>query len=437
MSTPTPEQAQALANLRKEFAKLDKTDPKNAWALAASDAQCLKFLIGHKLKVDEAFKLMTKCSAWRLEYKTDDLIRKIEAPDAPQEVRFAKAYLPMGVIGKDAEGRPVMLNRMSAIDFPRVLGDFGLDKAVEYAIYVQEKLLENNPDGECVVIIDLGIEDQPNPPMTTLMEARAWIAALLRFLQPFAAIVDPYYPEMFSKIFFTRAPSMFAATWSVAKNFVAEATREKIEILNAKNATKRLLETLPTEVVPQFLGGTNQLKGLGKGGKLAKGASGDLKFIEKLESELMQTPDLNMKASSPAVASTAPNEQGGGDQPDSAIQRRAALDVLRAAIRHEMDKAQKSSDRGSWNYVPGKDFLENLEDDELEQTLKQYDYDNVQSFQALYRLALSKESVQLPKQPQQPQQESSTTTVTAVEQVTVTVKKTSWFSKLTKSGGGS
>ena len=68
-------------------------------------------------------------------------------------------------------------------------------------------------------------------------------------------IVDPFYPEMFHKIFFTRAPSMFAATWSIAKNFFGEVTREKIEILGSKISTRRLLEVLPCDVVPIFLGG--------------------------------------------------------------------------------------------------------------------------------------------------------------------------------------
>jgi hypothetical protein len=418
----TPEQLQALSNLRKELSKLDNSDPKNAWALQASDAQCLKFLIGHKLKVDEAFKLMVKCSAWRLEYKADGLIKKIEASDAPQEIRFAKAYLPMGVIGKDSEGRPIMLNRMSAIDFPRVLGDFGLDKAIEYAIYVQEKLLENNPNGECVVIIDLGIEDQPNPPMGTLMEARAWIASLLKFLQPFAAIVDPFYPEMFSKIFFTRAPAMFSATWSIAKNFVAEATREKIEILGSKGATKRLLEVLPRESVPVFLGGTNQLAGLGKGGKLPKGASVDIKYLEKLEQDLRDRPGVEVTQDSrPAELSSV----DGIEREDDPLQKRAALDILRAAIHVEMTKMAASSERGSWQFVPGKDFLENLEDDELEETLQQYDYDSVKSFQALYSIALKKETIQLPLDPKKPSEPQKQEVATVIE--TAAVKKKSWL----------
>ena len=84
---------------------------------------------------------------------------------------------------------------------------------------------------------------------------------------------------------------------------------------------------------------------------------------------------------------------------DNPLQKRAALHVLRAAIRAEMEAKAKesSSERGSWHFIPGKDFLENLEDDELEQTLKQYNYDHVQSFQALYQIALQKERIEGPQ----------------------------------------
>ena len=136
--------------LRKELDRLDKSELKNTWAIQASDFQYLKFLIGHKMKVDEAFKLMVKCSAWRYEFKTSELISKMEALNAPPEVRFAKAYLPMGVIGRDSEGRPVMLQRISAIDFPRVIGDFGLDKVIEYATNCETNFSTKLASTNCV-----------------------------------------------------------------------------------------------------------------------------------------------------------------------------------------------------------------------------------------------------------------------------------------------
>ena len=68
------------------------------------------------------------------------------------------------IIGKDTDNCPVYLNRVSAVDFPRVIADFGLDKAIEFAIHIQEKLLEDNPRGECIVIIDFASKTSPIRP---------------------------------------------------------------------------------------------------------------------------------------------------------------------------------------------------------------------------------------------------------------------------------
>lgn len=284
----------ALSELNEKIALLG-ADEELRWVVHSTPLQREKFLQGHKLKPDRALELMVKCSKWRHSYGTDGLIQKYLEPT--QHARFAKAYLPVGRIGEDHERRPVMLKRLAAVDFPRIIADLGLDKTVEYSIYIQEQLLEActrdeglpHP-GECLVVVDMGIEDMTNPPFATLLEVRTWIQGLLKFLQPFAALVDPYYPEMFHKIFFTRTPPMFASVWALAKHFVADHTRDKIEILNGAKITPRLLEFMPIEVIPSFLGGTNPLAGMGKGGRLPKQAVESVPFTEALEHALHDLP---------------------------------------------------------------------------------------------------------------------------------------------------
>lgn len=210
--------------------------------------------------------------------------------------------------------------------------------------------------GECIVILDFGQEDMTNPPITTLMEARAWVQGLLSFLKPFAAIMDPYYPEMFHRIVFTRTPTMFAAAWSVAKHFVAENTREKIEILTNKTCTKRLLELLPAHTVPAFLGGDNAVHGLGKGGKLAKNVrvAHDLQFVEQLELDLLKDKQLQPRKSVVAA------EQENGE-----IGTRVSVDLLRAALL-------ANNNAGA---LP--------DDAELERVLRENDYDQIKALTAL------------------------------------------------------
>lgn len=126
----------ALTQLRLEISKLDPTsDPALQWiTTTATDLDCKRFLAGHQLKVKDALQLMQKCSKWRYEYKTDELISKYEPTDPEAltlEIRFARAYLPLGIIGHDAENRPIMLQKLSAVDFPRIIAELGLDKVIE------------------------------------------------------------------------------------------------------------------------------------------------------------------------------------------------------------------------------------------------------------------------------------------------------------------
>jgi len=326
--------------------------------------------------VDESLDLIVKCGHWRRTNDIDHLIAKIES-SAALNIRFAKAYLPMGVIGHDAVGRPVNLNRMSMIDFPRVLADNGLDKAVEYAIYCNEKLLENNPTCEAIILIDLGLD--ANPPQTSLLDVRAWIGALLAFLKPFASVADPFYPEMFHKIFFTRAPAIFQAVWKIAKTFIAEATVEKIEILGERESKTRLLHFMPLSVVPHFLGGANELRHLGVGGKLKKGDAQDEAFIARLEAGLGNN-------NSPRVrADTNPE--------NVQLQRRAALDVLRNAIAELGAVSDEAQKRGSWRFVPGLAWLESLDDDVLEKALNECDGNADAAALYLSQLAATKDAI--------------------------------------------
>jgi len=194
MADPTvprsAEEAKALEQLKALIARDALAVPGEEYARTCGDDVRLRFLRGHKLRPAESLKLLKRAGAWRASYRTDSLIGKYET-SAAVDVRFAKAYLPMGVIGHDREGRPVVYDHLAGIDFPRILSDFGLDRALEYAIYTQERIMENNRLGEAISIIDLGMDGLDEPIIGSLFEARTWVAALLRFLQPFAGMVDP------------------------------------------------------------------------------------------------------------------------------------------------------------------------------------------------------------------------------------------------------
>ena len=62
------------------------------------------------------------------------------------------------------------------------------------------------------------------------------------------------YPETMGNLFIVNAPMMFSGIWKVAKGFLDERTRKKIEVKGG-SFYKTLLEYADEEDIPEFLGG--------------------------------------------------------------------------------------------------------------------------------------------------------------------------------------
>jgi len=132
---------------------------------------------------------------------------------------------------------------------------------------IERNLLDGNGNGEAVIIMDLGYnDDDERRPVTSLSSMRAWINGLMAYLRALTGIADPHYPETYSRIIFTRAPGPFWAVWKVAQLLVNENTRKKVMILTAADPKPKLLEVLPLECIPDYFGGLASVAGVPKGG---------------------------------------------------------------------------------------------------------------------------------------------------------------------------
>lgn len=76
----------------------------------------------------------------------------------------------------------------------------------------------------------------------------------MNFLKLGAQVVQDYYPETLGVCYVVNAPRTVVALWSIVKGFLDERTRSKVRILRA-NSTQVLLENIPAENLPSFLGG--------------------------------------------------------------------------------------------------------------------------------------------------------------------------------------
>ena len=280
-----------LPELRKELEQLDASDETLEWArTAASDEQCLRFLVGHNCKVKEVVKLMAASSKWRHEKQLPTLVETVES-DQSVHARFARAYLPVTLLGVDPEGRSVTFLRMGAMDFPRLVPDdaLGIDRMVMFSIWAVEKALRLTEKKVNSVVIDLDVRDHPNQVFSGLRELAPWVSSLIKFIKALSATFDLNYPETIYKIIFVRAPKMFWASWSIAKNFLAERTREKVEVYASPESSKeRVLELFGEEIIPAHLGGKNPLDGVGIGGRLPDQGILEESFVAKLEESLKQ-----------------------------------------------------------------------------------------------------------------------------------------------------
>jgi len=172
-------------------------------------------------------------------------------------------YIPIGTIGMNKFDKPVIVNRLSAIDFTNLVAAVDMRNVIKHFVYLAERHTRHNPTGNSTLVFDVSVEYMS---VATFTEVRQWITTFSLFVKKLSAIVDPFYPEMYREIIFCNAQKMFHVTWNVVKSFLASHTVSKVKILSA-DPLPTLLDLMDLTVIPDFLGGTNECIGeIGIGG---------------------------------------------------------------------------------------------------------------------------------------------------------------------------
>jgi CRAL/TRIO domain len=89
------------------------------------------------------------------------------------------------------------------------------------------------------------------------MNKKTW-----QLIQLMSGVAQDNYPEILGATYIVNAPMVFNGVWAIAKNFVDEKTRKKINILGG-GYKKTLLENVDAENLPSFLGGECTCEDLG------------------------------------------------------------------------------------------------------------------------------------------------------------------------------
>ena len=80
------------------------------------------------------------------------------------------------------------------------------------------------------------------------------------YVQEASGISQNNYPESMGKFYIINSPYLFSTVWSLVKGWLDEATVAKIHILGS-DYKKHLLEQVPADSLPKFLGGACECPG--------------------------------------------------------------------------------------------------------------------------------------------------------------------------------
>lgn len=171
--------------------------------------------------------------------------------------RFDGSWKVLGLLGRDRDGDPIIWERLGRA----VMGTCAITPTkflVEHEVYTMVRTqqamdelcrAEGKPYMYYTVIEDLdGLG----------LQHCSWTA--LQKYKECVRIGQDHYPEMVKRIVIVRAPWIFAKVWSIVQTFFDEGTRQKIQIVSAKDTKKVLDRFIDNKWLPVSLGGQLQIE---------------------------------------------------------------------------------------------------------------------------------------------------------------------------------
>lgn len=153
-------------------------------------------------------------------------------------------------------GLPVYIDRIGKLDLPGLKVAYGSqERFMQFLVCYGEctmqyrfpacSLAAGKYIGKGVYIVDL-----------TGFALSNFNSEMRAFLKAFNGVFGDNYPESVEKMFIINAPLMFRTVWSFIGPLMDKRTRDKTSILGGqKDFLPKLLEWLPAENLPVFLGG--------------------------------------------------------------------------------------------------------------------------------------------------------------------------------------
>mmetsp|Transcript_66689 Transcript_66689/g.77405 ORF Transcript_66689/g.77405 Transcript_66689/m.77405 type:complete len:343 (-) Transcript_66689:184-1212(-) len=251
-------QEQALEKFRAEVRAMDIPDDKY------DDVYLLRFLRARKFDLAKTKEMWVNFIKWRKENGVDQIKDFVFT-----EIEEVKKSWPHGYFMTDKEGRPIYIERTGILNLTQLFKVTTEERMIKYWIQGYERVtteilpacskIKGSHVGQTLAIIDLkGFS-------MGMMSKKVY-----NFIQLASNIGQNYYPEIMGRMLVINAPMLFSGIWSMIKGWIDEKTRAKIEIIGSKYEAK-LLELVPAENLPDFLGGKATKSEYGENMTIEKG----------------------------------------------------------------------------------------------------------------------------------------------------------------------
>ncbi|XP_004342753.1 SEC14-like protein [Capsaspora owczarzaki ATCC 30864] len=212
-----------------------------------TESVLLRFLRAREFSVEKAHEMLTRSLYWRQAVGADHILEMYKQPDVLRD------YLPCGWHHFDKDGRPVFVFRVGQLDVKGVMKSVSEEDLIKQLIFINETGMKlaseatertGRPIHDFTCIVDfegLGLKHLWRP----------GVSIIQKIIQQDTA----NYPETMARLVVIRAPTLFPVAWSIVRNVFDERTRNKIVILG-DNFLEQLADILPSESIPEFLGGS-------------------------------------------------------------------------------------------------------------------------------------------------------------------------------------
>lgn len=212
----------------------------------------LKYIRARKGNVDAAADMYRKAMRRRDDLGYEPNFRLGTLDDSLHR-RLDAYWKPVGLLGLDRDGDPVLWERLGICDVG-ALARFPKDFIIKHEVYTMTRIQQameelmlrlNRP-----LIYFTAVED-----LTGLGIQHLNMRALNNY-QAAVRLCEDDYPEMVKRALVIHAPGIFARLWKLVQHFFDEGTREKIQIVGAKDTLTTLKQYIDPEWIPECYGGT-------------------------------------------------------------------------------------------------------------------------------------------------------------------------------------